>query len=432
MLRTIRLLALCTVFTLTVPAAAYAAGDAQLLLTGMSRQAKPVAAGDGVINSVATVMLPSSDSSDAGTLTIDAPAGTTFSYVAGTGDVMQLAPSVMLKSETLRWCSVVDDTHATCDLTGAWVGANDAVTVTFNLMASGTSDFTGTITATLTRPGDADTSNNVATRDVTFTNAPVPDFSMEPRSMTAVGWVIALGQEVSAVGTQGAMVAGYARNMEPVAPYVDPLTFLVSSDALLVRPGTACTALTLRAVTCASTYDAPNLQWNLPRVGWRVPMSMSLLGAHTLTLALHNASADLDPSNDTITIPLTIIELYPQQGTSGPDELAGMDGVVRDDINAGGGNDDVAGERGNDLLDGGRGNDDMTGDAGNDLLEGGAGADDLTGGTGADRLVGGAGNDVLRSRSVERDRVSCGAGFDRVVADRRDIVASDCERVTRR
>jgi hypothetical protein len=47
-------------------------------------------------------------------------------------------------------------------------------------------------------------------------------------------------------------------------------------------------------------------------------------------------------------------------------------------------------------------------------------------------LFGRAGNDVLSVRDARRDRVVCGAGRDRVVADRLDVVARDCERVTRR
>jgi hypothetical protein len=48
-----------------------------------------------------------------------------------------------------------------------------------------------------------------------------------------------------------------------------------------------------------------------------------------------------------------------------------------------------------------------------------------------DRIFGGPGNDVidvLHYRSA-RDRVVCGRGFDRVGADRKDVVAPDCEKV---
>ena len=48
-----------------------------------------------------------------------------------------------------------------------------------------------------------------------------------------------------------------------------------------------------------------------------------------------------------------------------------------------------------------------------------------------DTLSGGSGNDVIdvSHRPAVRDVVVCGRGFDRVLADRKDTVARDCERV---
>jgi hypothetical protein len=46
------------------------------------------------------------------------------------------------------------------------------------------------------------------------------------------------------------------------------------------------------------------------------------------------------------------------------------------------------------------------------------------------RARGGA--DSIRATNGKRDVISCGSGRDRVVADRRDRVGRDCERVTRR
>jgi hypothetical protein len=53
--------------------------------------------------------------------------------------------------------------------------------------------------------------------------------------------------------------------------------------------------------------------------------------------------------------------------------------------------------------------------------------------TSEDTLSGGDGDDALiaNNRPARRDIVSCGSGFDRVVADTKDRVASDCERVRR-
>ena len=48
-----------------------------------------------------------------------------------------------------------------------------------------------------------------------------------------------------------------------------------------------------------------------------------------------------------------------------------------------------------------------------------------------DNIAGGDGKDVILVDNVPavRDVVACGGGFDRVLADRKDTVARDCERV---
>jgi hypothetical protein len=48
-----------------------------------------------------------------------------------------------------------------------------------------------------------------------------------------------------------------------------------------------------------------------------------------------------------------------------------------------------------------------------------------------DTLSAGAGNDVIDVLNVPagKDVVTCGGGFDRVLADRADVVARDCEKV---
>lgn len=80
----------------------------------------------------------------------------------------------------------------------------------------------------------------------------------------------------------------------------------------------------------------------------------------------------------------------------------------------------------------GRGSDVVRGRGGNDVIRGGPGNDRLFGGLGVDRLHGGAGNDHIGSRDGRIDIVTCGSGFDTVVADRKDRIARSCERVTRR
>jgi hypothetical protein len=88
------------------------------------------------------------------------------------------------------------------------------------------------------------------------------------------------------------------------------------------------------------------------------------------------------------------------------------------------------------------------GGAGNDWIQPGLGSDIVVGGGGNDLLFheerfprtppdsgdtysGGSGNDVIidKGRSRGKDLISCGSGFDWVLADRGDVVAPDCEEV---
>jgi Ca2+-binding RTX toxin-like protein len=93
-----------------------------------------------------------------------------------------------------------------------------------------------------------------------------------------------------------------------------------------------------------------------------------------------------------------------------------------------GGNKNLVGGDGNDDVEGGRGSDNIVGGRGNDLLFEGAEPDVAR----IDTIVAGAGNDavwVLNWSPVGKDVLSCGDGFDRVLADRTDVIAADCERV---
>lgn len=116
------------------------------------------------------------------------------------------------------------------------------------------------------------------------------------------------------------------------------------------------------------------------------------------------------------------------RGTPRADTILGKAG--NDRIFGRGGNDVLSGQVGNDRVLGEAGNDRLNGNAGNDRLLGGAGNDRLRGHAGNDVLVGGAGNDVLVG-GPGKDRVVCGAGRDRVTADALDVVAKDCELVSR-
>jgi Ca2+-binding RTX toxin-like protein len=91
------------------------------------------------------------------------------------------------------------------------------------------------------------------------------------------------------------------------------------------------------------------------------------------------------------------------------------------------------------------GNKNLAGGEGNDAVQGGLGSDNVLGGEGNDFMVDGEfdppavkdtlsagdGNDVLNvaNKPAGKDVVSCGSGFDRVLADRADVVVPDCEKV---
>ena len=153
-------------------------------------------------------------------------------------------------------------------------------------------------------------------------------------------------------------------------------------------------------------------------------------------------------------------------GTGGDDVITGTDhhdyitgrtgndtlnALGRADLVLGGrGNDTVNTGDGNDLAFGGYDDDSVNGELGNDRVFANRGVDTVTGGPGndhlwarapadvtgepnepADTLDGGEGNDVFHVRDGEADHVTCGAGYDVVRADRKDVVTADCEVVKR-
>jgi Ca2+-binding RTX toxin-like protein len=78
---------------------------------------------------------------------------------------------------------------------------------------------------------------------------------------------------------------------------------------------------------------------------------------------------------------------------------------------------------------GGSGNDRIAGTGAENHLNGGAGDDMVAGGRGSDELTGGTGNDFISDRDGSVDKISCGPGADRVLADLTDAVSADCESV---
>jgi Ca2+-binding RTX toxin-like protein len=144
-------------------------------------------------------------------------------------------------------------------------------------------------------------------------------------------------------------------------------------------------------------------------------------------------------------------------GTNGPDTLWGTNG--NDNLIGKGGNDRLFSLNGRDTLLGGpgkdvvadtprrvslRGDKSFLGSSGNDIVVGARGSDNLSGAAGNDLLIDGPdrefsldklsgadGTDVLLVQNVPaaKDIVTCGGGFDRVLADSKDLVSPDCERV---
>jgi Ca2+-binding RTX toxin-like protein len=143
-------------------------------------------------------------------------------------------------------------------------------------------------------------------------------------------------------------------------------------------------------------------------------------------------------------------------GTDGPDNLMGTNNA--DNLSGKGGNDDLFGMKGRDNMVGGPGKDwviaggfedqsaegdkNLVGGPGNDTVLAGQGSDNELAGGGNDETIdgdfrefshdnisGGAGNDALFvwHKPAFEDTIVCGKGYDRVLADPKDVVAPDCE-----
>jgi Ca2+-binding RTX toxin-like protein len=116
-----------------------------------------------------------------------------------------------------------------------------------------------------------------------------------------------------------------------------------------------------------------------------------------------------------------------------------LTGTARTDRLRGSGEADVlAGAASADCLRGDEGRDDIGGDDGADIIRGGADADDIDGGAGNDniraqngddKVDGGSGDDFIKAQARGTDKVTCGTGNDRVIGDRKDKIADDCEKV---
>ena len=94
-----------------------------------------------------------------------------------------------------------------------------------------------------------------------------------------------------------------------------------------------------------------------------------------------------------------------------------------------GGDKNVVGGPGNDAVIGGLDSDNVVGQEGNDLVLDGDNGD--VSAPRKDNLSGGDGNDVLSpiNKPADKDIVVCGRGIDRVLVNKKDVVAPDCEKV---
>jgi Ca2+-binding RTX toxin-like protein len=168
-------------------------------------------------------------------------------------------------------------------------------------------------------------------------------------------------------------------------------------------------------------------------------MALALIMASGVALAVNKIGTD---GPDTL------------RGTNKADNLLGRGGNDRL-FGGGGGRDNLLGGPGKDSLISGidafhpsRGDKILVGGPGNDWILPGLGSDVVMGGKGNDLLFheerlprtppdsgdnysGGPGKDVIidKGQSTGKDLITCGNGFDWVLADRGDVVAPDCEEV---
>jgi Ca2+-binding RTX toxin-like protein len=132
------------------------------------------------------------------------------------------------------------------------------------------------------------------------------------------------------------------------------------------------------------------------------------------------------------------------RGTDSLEEIQDSPDSGRDEMNGGPNNDLILAGGGNDILRGQAGDESGAGDptsaamlgrTGNDKLYGGPGDDAMEGNEGADELYGGPGNDFINAAIDERfatdapDVVNCGDGFDTALVLPNDVVDENCEDV---
>ncbi|WP_445148574.1 hypothetical protein [Baekduia sp. Peel2402] len=159
-----------------------------------------------------------------------------------------------------------------------------------------------------------------------------------------------------------------------------------------------------------------------------------------VTVTLDGVADDGFPGEGDNVTNMELVESYGSLrfgGTEGDDVATASEVGNRAELSGKGGNDKLKGTDDDDTIDGGSGSDDLTGGYGNDTITGGPGQDKIV----ADRdgrcnelhcdLSPGSAADTIDAVDGELDTISCGPGPDTVKADPQDVVAADCETVTR-
>jgi Ca2+-binding RTX toxin-like protein len=159
-----------------------------------------------------------------------------------------------------------------------------------------------------------------------------------------------------------------------------------------------------------------------------------------VTVTLDGVADDGFPGEGDNVTNMEVVESYGSLryvGTDGDDIASASEVGNRAELTGKGGNDQLKGTDSDDVIDGGAGADAITAGYGNDTITGGPGQDKIV----ADRdgrcnemhcdLSPGSASDTIDAVDGEVDNISCGPGQDTVKADAADVVAADCEAVTR-
>jgi Ca2+-binding RTX toxin-like protein len=197
-----------------------------------------------------------------------------------------------------------------------------------------------------------------------------------------------------------AVIAGVGLTYRPAADYCNDLGGPPDTFTYTLNGGSSATV----AVTVQCVFDAP--PGPLP-----APPARDCQNPGTVPFLVGTPGADV------------------LVGTAGRDVLSGRGG--KDCLFGRAGDDRMSGGTGADVLTGSTGSDRLNGDAGDDKINGGNGNDTIAPGAGKDLVTGGGGNDTISARDGARDTIDCGAGHDKVTADRNDAVKGNCENVTR-